>query len=124
MFLRLDILTRQEDDPARIATLKRKGWVEFTPEVVPDTPPEDAPAWAFRAALRIDNLLDTVNTSIATLPTNRRIVAQERIAGSDSILRRSPLIRYLNENMPELNRAKLDALFVTANEIASGKVGA
>lgn len=124
MFLKLDNLTRQEDDATRIANLKRKGWAEFTPEVVQDTPPEDAPAWAVRAALRMENLLDAVNTAIAALPETRRIVAQEKLAGADSIQRKSPLIRYLNENMAALNKSKLDALFVTANEIASGKIGA
>lgn len=124
MFLRLDTLTRQEDDASRIATLKRKGWVEFTPEAVPEVPPADAPVWAFRAALRMEGIMDAVNTAIAAMPENRKIVSQERLAGGDVIARKDSLIRYLNENVAGINKAKLDALFVNANEIAVGKVGA
>ena len=124
MHLKFENLTRQEADPARIAKLKSKGWSEFTPEVVPEVPPTDAPVWAFMAALRMEGILDAVNTAIAAMPENRKIVSQERLAGGDVISRKDSLIRYLNENVAGINKAKLDALFVTANEIAVGKVGA
>lgn len=124
MHLKFENLTRQESDPARISKLKSKGWSEFTPEVVPEAPPADAPVWAFRAALRMDGILDAVNTAIAAMPENRKIVSQERLAGGDVIARKDSLIRYLNENVAGINKAKLDALFVNANEIAVRKVGA
>jgi len=124
MFLRLDNLTRQEDDATRIATLKRKGWVEFTPEVVPVEPATEAPLWAFRAALRLENLLGPVNTAIEALPEVRRFVAQEKLERGDLISRKGPLIKHLNDTVPGVNKAKLDALFATANEIAAGRVGA
>lgn len=124
MFLRLDNLTRQEDDATRIATLKRKGWVEFTPAVVHDEPATEAPVWAFRAALRLENLLGQVNAAIEALPETRKIVAQEKLERSDVISRKGPLIKCLNETVEGINKAKLDALFVTANEIASGRIGA
>jgi hypothetical protein len=123
MFLKFENLTRQEDDASRIATLKRKGWVEFAPEVVPQEPATEAPAWAFRAALRLDNLLGPVNTAIEAMPEARKVVAQEKLASGEVVSRKDSLMRYINENVPGVNKAKLDALFATANEIAAGKVG-
>lgn len=124
MHLQFEGLTRQEVDQDRIATLKRKGWVEFTPEVVPDEPVTEVPAWALRAALRLENLLDQVNTAIAALPETRKVVAQEKMSGGEVISRKGPLIRHLNDTVPGVNKAKLDALFATASDIASGKLGA
>lgn len=124
MFLRFENLTRQETDPARISAAIRKGWVEFTPPVVPDPTPDDAPAWAIRAALRIDNMLAAVSTSIAALNEPRKSVALERFSGQIQLRKGDPLIQYLSANVPALTAPKLDAIFATANDIAAGKLGA
>ena len=124
MYLRFDNITRQETDPVRISTLLRKGWVEFTPEVVPVVPAADAPAWAIRAALRVENLLAAVGTAIAALSEPRKSVALERFSGSIILTKTDPLIRYLAANVPAFTDAKIDAVFATANEIAAGKLGA
>jgi len=108
----------------RIGHLIRKGWqqVEDLP-IVPFAPTE-VPAYALRAALKLDTLMSAVTTAIAALPEPRKTVAQEKFLAGVMISRDDNLIRYLSNNVPALTKAKIDALFLAAHDIATSKLGA
>lgn len=121
MKLQYESLVREETNEDRIGHLLRKGWVQIADAPVIPFKPTEVPAYALRAAFKIDNLMAVVNTTISNLPEPRRTIINEKFAGSHSIDRNSNFIKHLSTNIAALTSAKLDELFQKAYDIATDK---
>lgn len=122
MKLQYESLVREETDQDRIGHLLRKGWVQIADAPVIPFKPTEVPAYALKAALKIDNLMAAVNTVVSNLPEPRRTIVGEKFAGSNLIERNSNLIKHLSSNVAALTSAKLDELFQKAYDIATDKL--
>jgi len=121
MKLQYESLVREETNQDRIGHLLRKGWVQIADAPVIPFKPTEVPAYALKAAFKIDNLMAAVNTVVSNLPEPRRTIIGEKFAGSNPVERNNNFIKHLSNNIPALTPAKLDELFQKAYDIATDK---
>lgn len=79
--------------------------------------PVEIPLWCFRAALRVNGLLDQAKTLIAGLPAPSNVVAMEQLEYGNFIERSHPLIDQLGAAMG-LTTEQIDDLFVFAKSLS------
>lgn len=109
-------LTRIEDDPAAIANLKRKGWVEVPadpPAPVVPVVPSEVPLWAFRSVLEIAGLTFQVNNILAAIPGEEGIVARNQWEFANYAVRNDPVVIGLAQQLG-LTPEQADAYFIQA----------
>lgn len=128
---------RSETDPQVIATLKRKGWVEapqppydpatqtcqwidgawvVAPIVVPV--PTQVAMWALREATIIAGEKANIEAAMNALPEPDKWVAWNRWEYKEVILRESPIISLLQQNLGWTNEF-VDDLYKAAAQIAA-----
>lgn len=115
MFLKYKTLVRVEVDPVIINTLKRKGWVEFTPDppAPVDSVPKAVALWQLKAQLRIDGKLSAVVTAINALSARAKAIAESRLESQYEWSRNdTQLVSLLTS--AGLNSAAIDTLFTNA----------
>lgn len=86
-----------------------------TPPPIKEVPSE-IPLWAFRAALGLAGLKDTVATLLDGLPEPQKSVAREQWEYGNYILRNHPLIISLSAQLG-LSNDQVDDIFITANTL-------
>lgn len=137
MHLTLQSQLRTTSDPAEIANLKRKGWVETTPpphdaanhypprwqdgdwvagETLPPSPPVTVTMRSFRLAAG-RSLMIQINAAIAAIEDiNQRWQAQQFLATSPTVSRIHPLVLSLADAIGKTNDS-MDAIFTAAQTL-------
>ena len=136
-YLSYDKQLRSETDPQVIATLLRKGWVEapqppydpatetcqwidgawvVAPIVVPV--PEQVSMWALREATIIAGEKASIEASMNALPEPDRWIAWNRWEYKENIVRNSPIISLLQQELGWTTEF-IDDLYKSAAQIAS-----
>lgn len=136
-YLTYDKQLRAETDPDIIANLLRKGWVEapqppydpatqtcqwvdgawvVAPIVIPV--PTQVPMWALREATIIAGEKANIEAAMNALPEPDKWVAWNRWEYKETILRESPIISLLQQNLGWTNEF-VDDLYKSAAQIAA-----